>query len=181
MSPRLGVLVAAVVGLVGVADASAQTRLDFSGHWTATPSGGGRGRGSAPDAGSGWGPSFLIVQRADSLIVERAFFDPGDLQPPLKFRYALDGSETHNSVLMGRGVQEQVSTARWQGDALVIVTRHVDPGADGGRGVTSEVRHRLSYQRAPREAHPPSLVVETTRPGIMGGRASTTRTVYGRG
>lgn len=180
MSVRLVVSLLALGGLVS-ADLQAQGPLDFSGHWSVTPQGGGRGGGGAADAGRGWGPTFTIVQRGDTLIVERAFFSPGDLQPPLKFRFALDGSESRNEVLMGRGTQEQVSTAQWDGDTLVIVTRHVDPGMGGRRRVTGEVRRTLSYRPAGREAYPPQLVIESTRSGMMGGTASTVRTVYTRG
>ena len=166
-----------VLGTLAAArEVAAQAPVDFSGHWTVT-------RDSGPGAGgeSGWGPTFTIVQRTDSLMVERMFFSPADLQPPLRFRYSLDGAESRNVVMVGRGTQTQLGRARWQGESLVIVIRHVDPSADEGRGVTAEVRHVLSYEPAAREAHPPALVIETTRPGILGGAPSTTRTVYTRG
>jgi hypothetical protein len=163
------------------ADASAQQPSDFSGHWTLDAPVGGRGRGGAgPTLGSGWGPSFTIVQRGDTLIVERAFFAPGDLQPPMRFRYSLTGARTENRVLMGRGFQRQASTAAWEGDRLVITTTFDDPTADAGRAVTSRVRYTLSSQPAGREAHPPLLVIETWREGVMGGPASTVRSVYVR-
>jgi hypothetical protein len=60
----------------------------------------------------------LHVKTTAPLIVERAFFAPRDLQPPLRFRYS--------------------------------------------------------------EAHPPLLVIETWREGVMGGPASTVRWVYVR-
>lgn len=163
------------------ADASAQQPSDFSGHWRLDAPQGGRGRGGAESTfGSGWGPSFTIVQRGDTLIVERAFFAPGDLQPPLRFRYSLIGAQTENRILMGRGLQRQASTAAWEGDRLVITTTFDDPLADGASGVTSRVRYTLSYQPAVREAHPPLLVIETWREGVMGGPASTVRSVYVR-
>jgi hypothetical protein len=179
---RIGLLTLLLVALVigpAVHAASAQTPVDFSGHWIVTP-GGGPGGGSG-GAESGWGAEFTIMQRADSLMVERMFFSPGDLQPPLRLRSALDGSETRNVVMMGRGMQTQIWSAHREGGSLVIFVRHVDPAADEGRGVTAEVRHVLSYESTFREAHPPVLVIETTRPGIFGGRPSTTRTVYTRG
>jgi hypothetical protein len=175
----VALLLAALGTFLGAEAVAAQAPVDFSGHWTATV-GGGPGGGSE-SAESGWGSEFTLMQRADSLMVERMFFSPGDLQPPLRFRYALDGSETRNVVMVGRGMQAQIASARWQGESLVIVVRHVDPSADEGRGVTAEVRHVLSYEPTFREAHPPVLVIETTRQGILGGRSSTTRTVYTRG
>src|SRR5580765_8563325 len=88
---------------------------DFSGRWTievappAAGAAGGRGGPGRGDMGSGWGSTITIAQDASRLTVEYVFFGRGDLQPPLKFVYPLDGSETKNSVMMGRGVQEQVS------------------------------------------------------------------------
>src|SRR5262245_44151350 len=99
--------------------ATAQMIPDFSGRWTseveaptpATRTGGQpaaqgsgqRGRGRGGDMGSGWGTNITVVQDANRLTVEYAFFARSDMQPPLKFTYALDGSETNNSVMMGRG------------------------------------------------------------------------------
>ena len=128
------------------------------------------------DPGSGWGPRFTVIQKADTLMVEREFFSPGDLEPPMRFRYALDGDETTNTVVVGRGSQTQTAHARWDGKRLVISVVFADPTEQ----VTSEVRYTLSYQPAPREAHPPLLVVETWRGGARGGAPTTTRTVYVR-
>jgi hypothetical protein len=74
---------------------------------------------------------------------------------------------------MGRGVQEQVSTTSWKGKQFVIKTTHRDVNAPD-REVTSETVQVLSLET------PTSLVVETTRSGVMGGRSSTTRAVYAR-
>ncbi|HYN06396.1 MAG TPA: hypothetical protein VES67_03305 [Vicinamibacterales bacterium] len=169
---------------------SAQSKPNFAGRWTSDPDpaaapapgtgrageapagqrgGAGRGRG---DMGSGWGSTITITQDAAKLVVEYAFFGRGDMQPPLKFVYALDGSETRNSVMMGRGIQTQASVTSWQGDKLVITTMHpfVDP--DSGRTMTAEVKQVLSLES------PTSMIVETTRAATLGGPASTTRTVY---
>ncbi len=151
-------------------------RPDFTGKWTRTTA-----RGESGSAESGWGSAFFIVQHSNRIVVERAFFSPPDLQPPLKFTYFLDGSESRNSVLMGRGMQEQVSKATWEGDKLVITTTHISPGSDEDQRVTSKVRHTLSFQRNRRQALPPFLVIETTRNATEGGVPSTTRTVYIKG
>ena len=132
---------------------------------------GGRGALSG-DMGSGWGSTIAISQDSKSLTVEYAFFARGDMQPPLKFTYALDGSETQNSVMMGRGVQVQKSVTRWDENALVITTLHTFPHPETGRTATSELVQRLSLES------PTSLIVETTRKGVMEGPSSTTRTVY---
>jgi hypothetical protein len=180
--------------------ASAQARPDFSGRWTTAPEavpqrgeapagaqgggarggGAGEGRGGrgggrgarAADLGSGWGSTITITQAGSRLTVDYAYFGRGDMQPPLRFHYALDGSETKNSVMMGRGIQEQVSTAAWAGDTLVITTRHGFENPETGQPATAEVRRRLWLEA------PASLVVETTRSGVLGGPPSTSRTVY---
>src|SRR5262245_15069524 len=131
MERAANVLCVAVVVLFGVR-VPAQTRPDFSGRWTiesepaaargaGQPAGGG---GVSGDMGSGWGPNIIVTQDANRLAVEYAFFARGDMQPPLKFVYALDGSETKNSVMMGRGIQVQSSKTMWDGDKLVITTVH---------------------------------------------------------
>ena len=128
------------------------------------------------------GGDFTIEQDEDTLTLTRVFFSRADLQPPLKFRFALDGSETRNVVLMGRGMQEQVSTAAWEGDRLVITTVHDVAEDVGGERIVSEVVRTLSLRppSAGRAAWPPSLVVETSRSGVLGGPPSTTTTVYTR-
>jgi hypothetical protein len=162
---------------VTVAPLEAQTRPDLSGRWTsdpvAAPAGQRGGPGVRPDLGSGWGSTITLTQDPRQLTVEYAFFTRGDMQPPLKFTYALDGSESRNSVMMGRGLQVERSTAAWHGETLVITTTHAfkDPAGKAG---TIEVVRRLSLES------PDSLVVETTRGGALGGPAATTRVVYRR-
>jgi hypothetical protein len=122
--------------------------------------------------GSGWGSTITISQDAKSLTVEYAFFSRGDMQPPIKFVYALDGSETKNSVMMGRGIQTQTSHAVWAGTTLAITTTHTLADPATGKPTTTEVVQKLTLES------PTSLVVETTRAGVAGGPASTTRTAY---
>jgi len=161
------------------AQTTTPAKPDFSGRWTldTTPAsgapGGARGMGRG-DMGSGWGSPITITQDATRLTVEYVFFSPGDLQPPLKFVYALDGSETKNSVMMGRGIQTQVSRTRWDGDTLVITTTHafVDPGS--GKAMTVDVTQRLSLES------PAVLLVEATRGGVLGGDPTSTKTRYKR-
>src|SRR6188474_3253997 len=156
----------------------AQAKPDFSGRWTSEPEAKPTEQGSAPpaaragDMGSGWGTTPTITQTADRLTVEYVFFARGDMQPPLKFVYALDGTETKNSVMMGRGIQLQTSKTAWDGDKLVITTTHslVDPAS--GKPATAVVTQTLSLDS------PSSLVVDTTRSGVFGGPTTTARTVY---
>jgi hypothetical protein len=159
---------------------SAQTRPDFSGRWViepepaapANPAQPGSGaRVVSGDMGSGWGSTITVTQDASRLTVEYAFFARGDLQPPLRFIYALDGSETKNSVMMGRGVQVQTSKTAWDGNKLVIVTMHSFQ-AETGEPVKIEVKQTLSL------VSPTSMLVETARSGVLGGPPSMTKTVY---
>ena len=122
--------------------------------------------------GSGWGSTITVSQSGTTLTVEYAFFTRGDMQPPLKFTYALDGSDSRNTVLMGRGMQTEVSRARWDGGTLVIATTHSFQDPATGKPGTTEVTRRLTLES------PASLVIEVTRAGALGGPASTVRTVY---
>jgi hypothetical protein len=170
-------IAAAVVALPFSVPISAQARPDFSGAWAEQPAaaapgarGGGRGRGGL---GSGWGTPLTIAQSASQLIVEYAFFARGDLQPPIHFVFAIDGRETSNRVTMGRGLQEQRSRVTWDGATLVVTTTHIDPDPAGGPdSLRTQVTRRLTLES------PTSLVMETTRAGVMGGQPSTVRTVY---
>src|SRR5262245_16224433 len=132
---------------------TAQTRPDFSGRWTsepepaATAAGAGGQRGASGrsgersgDMGSGWGSNITITQDASRLTVEYMFFTRGDMQPPLKFVFALDGSETKNSVMMGRGIQTQTSKTAWDGNKLVITTAHGFENPANGQLMKIEVK-----------------------------------------
>jgi hypothetical protein len=167
--------------LVALALTPAQAPPDFSGRWTldmpgvsATEAVPGRPAvAAAPgDMGSGWGSALTIAQDANQLRVEYTVFSRYDLQPPLAFTYPLDGSDGRNTVNMGRGDQVESSRARWDGQALVIVTTfHVtDRGA--GQPFTAELTRRLSLES------PATLIVDVARAGALGGPASKTRAVY---
>jgi hypothetical protein len=176
-----GLLVGFAV-LALAAPLSAQDKPNFAGRWaiaqdTATGRGAGRGGGGGAaggrgDMGSGWGSNITIAQTQARLTVEYMFFTRGDMQPPLKFAYALDGTETKNTVMMGRGMQTQVSKTTWDGAKLVITTQHPFVHPETGQSMTTEVKQILSLES------PASMVVETQRAAILGGPASTTRTTY---
>jgi hypothetical protein len=122
--------------------------------------------------GSGWGPTITVAHDATRLTVEYPFFARGDLQPPLKFVYALDGSESKNSVMMGRGIQVQTAKTAWDGDKLTITTVHTFENPADGQPMKIEVKQTLALESAT------ALIVETTRGGVLGGPPSTTRTAY---
>ena len=96
------------------------------------------------------------------------------MHPPFTFKYPLNGSAVTHTVNMGRGPQEQVSKAAWRGAALAITTTHRFVNPADGQGMTSEIAGAVT-----RIAD--TLVIETTRPGVLGGAPSTTRTTYQKG
>jgi len=188
----------AVLAVALVVGTAAQTRPDFSGRWTtdpdpavagaparggaggsggrvgggaAAPRGGGRS-GARGDMGTGWGSTITITQDAARLTVEYAFFSRGDLQPPLRFTYALDGSPMTNTVMMGRGMQTQTSRTAWDGNTLLITTTHSFTDPATGKLTPVEVKQALTLES------PTSLVVQTTRAGVLDGPETTTRSVY---
>ncbi|HEX9563270.1 MAG TPA: hypothetical protein VF981_04835 [Gemmatimonadaceae bacterium] len=173
----------AIVSLAAPFRAPAQQHPDFSGVWTAvdpTPAGpsvASRGDLSfrVGDMGSGWGSPITVAQQAARLSIEFVFFARYDLQPPLRFVYALDGSTSRNTVMIGHAAAEQVSRAVWQGNTLVITTHHPVPDMGEGGTQTAEVRQVLSLDSSG------SLVVETTRVGLAAAPTRVSRTVYTKG
>jgi hypothetical protein len=124
------------------------------------------------DMGSGWGSPVTIKQEAARLTIEYVFFSTYDLQPPLRYVYTLDGSESRNSVMVGHSALDQRSRVAWQGNTLVITTLHPVPDGETGRTLRAEVRQALTLEA------PGTLVVETTRVGIRGAATTVTRTAY---
>lgn len=176
------VLAVVAVGILATA-MSAQERPNFTGAWTvseqqAAPAT--ESDGSTVSLGSGWGDSFVLVQDSGVLTVERVLYRPRDYQPTLKLRYSLDGSESQNVFVMGRGMQVQDSIARWEGDTLVITMVHPLPEVGEGQPVGCEVTQTLSLEPPQQAVGESSLLIETTRCGVLGGLPSTTRTVYSR-
>jgi hypothetical protein len=158
---------------------AAQAPADFSGRWSLVPDPpAAAGRGGAGTVtgtmGSGWGADITVTQDAATLAIEYPQFGRYDMQPPLKFVYTLNGSESRNTINMGRGPQEQVSRAAWDGNRLIITTRYTFTPARDATPMTNEVTQILSL------AAPASLVVDTTRSGAMGGPPLTTKTIYKR-
>jgi len=165
-------LAASLILAAGMHGLGAQDRPDFSGKW--------REKTGQPAAGSGWGSEFTIAQSADRLTVERILFSRYDLQPPLNFRYDLDGSETKNTLMMGRGVQEFASTTAWDGNKLAITTTLTFRLPDNDHSITSKTKHVLSLRPPSMPTQPPTLILETIRDAPLGGSDSTTRTEYAK-
>jgi hypothetical protein len=167
--------------LLLVARLPAQAPTDFSGKWTVVPSErpAGTATGATPptlsahgDMGSGWGSEITITQDRATLTVSYTYFHPREIQPPVTLKYPLDGTALANTINLGRGPQEQISRASWQGASLVITTAHRFVNPQDGQSMTSETRQVLSLES------PAVLAIETTREGVLGGRPSTTRTRY---
>jgi len=174
---------AGLLSVAGVAWAeAAQERPNFSGEWVRADSAeapvavaaAGDASFRRGDMGSGWGSPLTIAQQADRLVVEYAFFSNYDLQPRLRFTYALDGSESRNAVMIGHATTEQRSRVSWAGSTLVITTTFPAPGGADGATVLAEVRQALRLES------PARLVIETTRIGVLGGATTTTTATYNR-
>lgn len=177
---RLG-LAGFALAFVLPARLAAQPPADFSGKWTletpaiaTTPAVPGTPAAAAApgDMGSGWGSPLTIAQNATQLAVEYVVFSRYDLQPPLTFTYPLDGSVGRNSVVMGRGEQVESSRAQWSGQTLVITTTFQVADHAAGKPFTAELTRKLWLES------PTTMIVEVTRAGVLGGPASTTRSVY---
>ncbi len=118
---RVGVIAAAVLAVATLAWAQ---KADFSGTWTldaeasGAPAGGGGGGGRGGGRG-GLGQGGTVKQTATELSVERMMGDNKVVST-----YKLDGTESKNTM-MGRGgaAVESVSTAKWDGPALVITSK----------------------------------------------------------
>ncbi len=159
---------------------------DFSGSWStailssAAPTG-----RSAPipiaTLGSGWGDKISIIHKADQLEVERVFFVPREIQPLMRYRFALNGSETENAMTIGRMGQAPTSTTKWDGNRLVMTTIYQFQNPEDGIWLKNKVTQTIWLQPATGTPWEPSLVVETTRSAALNGKPSTNRTMYTRG
>jgi hypothetical protein len=165
---------AAAIALAVAVGASptAQSKPDFSGKWVmvdpvpaagnpGAPGGGGGGQGAGRGAGfqPGFGPQITIKQDATTLTISR-----GGQSSPLA--YKLDGTESKNTVTRNGQQQEQISTASWDGNTLVIVTQVNFQGRTGSQ------RRVLTIEGG-------NLVIDQTNPGRGGGAAI--KVVYKKG
>ena len=159
----------AMILAVGV-NPSAQAKPDFSGKWVAVDPlpvagdagagrGGGRGGGRGAGFQPGFGPEFTVKQDAKTLTIAR-----GGQTSALT--YKLDGSESKNTVTRDGQQQEQIATATWDGNKLVIATQV------RFQGNTREQRRVLAMEGG-------NLVIDQTNPGRSGGAAI--KVVYKKG
>ena len=116
---RMGVIAAAILAVATVASAQ---KPDFSGTWTldpaSAPAAGGGGGGGGGRGVLGNGPA-TVKQTAEALTIERTMGDA-----TVTLTYKLDGTESRNTMV-GRGGEsvDSVSTAKWDGPRLTIVTK----------------------------------------------------------
>ncbi len=156
--------------------AIAQTKPDFTGTWTRVDDAPEQASiASAGDVafvvgsmGSGWGSPLTIRQSPDLLQVEYPHFIGYDLQPPIRWKYALNGSDSLNTVMIGHADSVQRSQAKWQEHELVITTQIPIPGDS----------ERVHLRRVLSLESPEVLVIETTRTGLGDRPATITRTRY---
>jgi hypothetical protein len=143
---------------------AAECDRNFAGEWTRDVA------GVTPDdayraEGSGWNDRIRVSVDAGRITVESFYFSRGDLQPPLKFTYLPGEDSTENVIMVGQGLQRQISTARWNDCRLVITSRF--PSADPALPEGTVVQALW--------LEPSALVVETARDA-----AKPNRTVYRR-
>ena len=125
---RTGMIAAAMLAVSSVAFAQ---KPDFSGTWTpdaaaAAPAAGGQGGGGGR---GGMMTPMIVKQDASTLTIERS---RGETKVTMV--YKLDGTESVNKQTMGRGENAREvdvkSTAKWDGDKLVISTTRAGRGGE---------------------------------------------------
>ena len=128
---RTGIIAAAILSVASVAFAQ---KTDFSGTWTPEAPAAGAAAAGAAGGGQGGGgrrgmmPRPMVVkQTADTLTIERTMG-----QNTVTSTYKLDGTESVNKVMRGRGENatevEVKSTAKWDGSKLVLSTQQQGRG-----------------------------------------------------
>ena len=170
MTLRFFAAAIAMILAVGV-NPCAQAKPDFSGKWVAvdplpeagnagaTGRGGARGAGRGAGFQPGFGPEFTVKQDAKTVTITRG-------AQTAALTYKLDGSESKNTVTRDGQQQEQIATATWDGNTLVIATQV------NFQGNTREQRRVLALEDG-------KLVIQQTNPGRSGGAAI--KVVYKKG
>jgi hypothetical protein len=174
---QIAIAIAALVAWTVVP--GAQGRPDFTGTWTRTDSTPERTSVAAVgDAafrvgalGSGWGSPLTVRQEAGRLTIAYPFFSTYDLQPPITLSFALDGSESRNTLMIGHATAVLRSRASWRGDTLMISTAWPAPSGVSG---PVEVRQALTLES------PATLSIETSRTHAGGSAPLVTRTTWSR-
>ena len=106
---------------------------------------------------------------------------PRELQPLVKYKFALDGTPTENVINIGRGRESIVSTAKWEENRLIITSFYPYQDPKNGKWHKSKLIQTIWLEDAINAPWEPILIVETHREGVLGGISSINRTVYNRG
>lgn len=170
----------AVIVFLAASQLSAQ-RPDFSGTWVRVDSAApartvaATGDASFPrgDMGTSWGSPVTITQDANRLVLVFDLFTSYDLQPKVRLTYALDGSESRNSVITGQAAAPTRSVATWDGATLTIATQYPAPAGVNLPVGALDVRQEIALDAQGR------LQVRTMRRGASGS-PNTVSAVYAR-
>lgn len=135
----------------------------------------------AASLGSGWGEKISILHHDNNLEIERIIFTPRELQPTISYRYTLDGSPNENNINLGRSQKPIISSTEWKENKLMITSQFPVQDPKSGAWHNCKMIQTLCLEAATNAPWEPTLIVETKRESILGGLASTNRTVYSRG
>lgn len=144
------------------ASAGAQAKANFSGTWTLNVE-----KSDPPLQGPGGGRQMAtpgpqtLTQTADKLVIEIK-----GTETTRTLTYLLDGKESTNPGMPGA---ETKSTAKWEGESLVIASTTSMSGPNGDVTITAKEVRSLS-------ADGKTMTVVTTSQSPMGER--TTKRVY---
>jgi len=114
---------AVMIAFIIPASASGQAKANFAGTWAYNasksdqPPGGGQGGGGGMRGGFGGG-DFVAKQEANLLTVERTRTGQDGQTVTTTMKYTLDGKESVNAGMGGRG--ESKSTAVWSADGKTL-------------------------------------------------------------
>jgi arylsulfatase len=133
-----------------------------------------------PALGSGWGDQISITHHNDTLQVERAYFIAREIQPLQRWTFPLNGEEMTNPITLGRSSKLPITKAKWENNRLVLTTRYDYKDRDSKWQSTEQVQ-TVWLEAAKGTPWEPRLVVETKRPGVMGGKEVINRTYYHKG
>ncbi|HOU31165.1 MAG TPA: hypothetical protein PLG42_07875 [Bacteroidales bacterium] len=123
----IGILAFAVIAAFIMPSAvNAQAKANFSGNWVFNASKsdqppGGQGGGQGQRGGFGGG-DFVAKQDANTLTVERTRTTQDGQTVTTTMKYNLDGKESVNAGMGGRGESKSVATWSADGKTLTIVT-----------------------------------------------------------
>ena len=168
-----------LIAMLLLAASAAGAQSDYSGTWVrvvdstaarATVATAGDAAFRVGDMGNLWGSPLTITQRADSVIFEFPFFGTYDLQPPIRYAFALNGSTSTNTIILSHGSVNTTGTAQITGhpETLSVTMRYPTPAGVPGNGYVEVTR---IFSRS----SPTTLNLETRFGATGGGQTSYTK------